>query len=389
MWERLKTIVGELAELAPNEREAALKERCGDDEALLAEARALLGAFEDAGDFLEETAHPRRAASRNKPPNAEPGAAQTAGAWIGQRIGAYVLLELIAEGGMGTVFRANHERTGQTVAIKVLRVHVGREEWRRRFEHEVQILGKLQHPAIAQIHDAGVTRFGGADLPYFVMEYVDGKPVTEHCAQKELGEQRRLEVLMRICDGVQSAHQRGVIHRDLKPDNILVSDAGHPKILDFGIARVKSDEADAMTQVTAAGQILGTLAYMSPEQVAGDPDLIDARCDVYALGVIGFELLSGQRPIDVSGLPIAKAIHKIQVAEPRRLANVNRRFIGDLDTILATALDKDPARRYASVSEFSADIGRYLRNEPITARPATTLYQLKKFARRHRGLVAG
>ncbi|MCA8971533.1 MAG: serine/threonine protein kinase [Planctomycetes bacterium] len=395
MWERIKTIVGEISELPPSDREAALVERCGDDARLLSEARALLAAFDDAGDFLEEPAiadsaiYTRTNAWRDEQKRSS--SRSDGSTWVGRRIASYVIENEIAEGGMGSVYRATHDRTGQVVALKVLRQTVGGDEWRARFEHEVRVLGKLRHPAIAQIHDAGVTTLEdcNASVPYFVMEFVDGRSMTDHARQANLGTKERLELVRRVCEGVQYAHQRGIIHRDLKPENILVTEVGHAKVVDFGIARVERSEDDHTTQMTRAGQILGTLSYMSPEQLSGDPDLIDARSDVYALGVILFELLAGQKPIDIAGLPLANAIRKVQEAEPRRLSTANRKYAGDLETIVSTALDKEPSRRYASVSEFSADIGRYLNNEPIAARPATAIYQLKKFARRHRGFVAG
>lgn len=378
MWERLKTIVGEIAELPHDEREAALRRACGDDTELFEEANSLLQSLDAAGEFLDQPAAGHQASD---------------GHLSGRRIGAYVVEDLLATGGMGAVYRAKHERTGQTVALKVLRVALAGDDWTRRFEHEVQILGKLRHPAIAQIHDAGVMDAdaspGGERLPYFVMEYVDGQALTGYAGTHALTTRQRIDLLIRVCEGVHHAHQRGVIHRDLKPDNVLVTESGHPKVLDFGVARMKSaDDVDG-TVMTRAGQLIGTLAYMSPEQVSGDPDDVGTGADVYALGVILFELLSGQRPLALGSLPIPKAVRVLTEEEPRRLSSVDRRFAGDLETITSKALEKDVQRRYASASELAADLRRFLQNEAILARPATAMYQLRKFAYRHRGLVVG
>jgi tetratricopeptide (TPR) repeat protein len=218
------------------------------------------------------------------------------------------------------------------------------------------------------------------------MEFIAGHTLNEFVASHELGTRQRLELVARICDAVQHAHERGLIHRDLKPGNILVDRLGQPKVLDFGVTRL-SDDAHS-TRQTDVGQLIGTLGYMSPEQVAGDPLELDTRSDVYALGVILFELLAGRLPYAVSDR-VHETVQAIRDEEPTRLRTISRAYRGDIDTIAAKALEKDKARRYATAEALGADIRRYLENKPIEARPASTAYQLQKFASRHTALVGG
>ncbi|HVN20188.1 MAG TPA: serine/threonine-protein kinase [Dongiaceae bacterium] len=218
------------------------------------------------------------------------------------------------------------------------------------------------------------------------MEIIHGKPLSEYAAEKRLNPRERLALMIQICEAVQHAHQRGIIHRDLKPGNILVDESGQPKILDFGLARATDSDMQA-TRQTDMGQLLGTLPYMSPEQVTADPLALDTRSDVYALGVILYELLAGELPYRLSR-HLHEVVQTIQQVDPAPLSSVNRAFRGDIETIVAKALEKDKARRYGSAAEFGADIRRYLEDRPIAAKPASTSYQLQKFARRHKAMVA-
>jgi serine/threonine protein kinase len=303
-------------------------------------------------------------------------------------IGRYRIIRLLGEGGMGVVYQAEQEQPRRVVALKVIRPGFATAETLRRFQHESEALGRLQHPGIAQIHDAGTADTGFGPQPYFAMELVRGFALREYAEEKPLDTRQRLELMAKICDAVEQAHQRGVIHRDLKPGNILVDETGQPKILDFGVARVADSEA-RLTTHTDIGQLIGTLAYMSPEQVTGDPLAVDTRSDVYALGVILYELLAGRLPHAVDRKPLAEAVHVIQEDEAARLSSIDRAYRGDVDTIVAKALEKDKARRYGSAAALAGDIRRYLADEPITARRPSASYQLRKFARRHKPLVAG
>jgi len=302
-------------------------------------------------------------------------------------IGRYRIIGLIGEGGMGSVYEAEQDTPRRTVALKIIRPAVANPEVLRRFEQESQALGRLQRPGIAQIYEAGTVDTGFGPQPYFAMEFVGGHSPREYSEAHKLTTRDRLEMVAKICDGVHHAHQRGLIHRDLKPGNILVDDTGQPKILDFGVARVTDSDARATLQ-TDVGQLVGTLAYMSPEQGQADPLDIDIRTDVYALGVILYELLPGQLPY-----PISKKIHEtiqtIREQDPMRLGAVNRSYRGDIETVVAKALEKDRARRYTSAAELAADIRRHLNDEPILARRPSASYQLQKFVRRNTALVAG
>lgn len=305
------------------------------------------------------------------------------------QIGDYEILGLLGQGGMGIVYRAQQRNPRRIVALKVVRPELSTRQLGRRFEHEAELLGRLQHPGIARIYEAGLARIGGHDAAFFAMEYIEGQPLSTYCQQARLTLRQRLSLMADICETVHHAHQRGVVHRDLKPANILVDEAGQPKILDFGIARSTDSDLRTTTLQTEIGQIIGTLAYMSPEQAAGNPDAVDARVDVYALGVIIYELLTEHLPHDLGKCALHEAVRVIHEDEPVRLSSINRSLRGDIDTMVAKALEKDRSRRYQSASELAGDIRRHLRDEPITARPPSTLYQLAKFARRNRALVAG
>jgi WD40 repeat protein/tRNA A-37 threonylcarbamoyl transferase component Bud32 len=268
----------------------------------------------------------------------------------------------------------------------------------QRFRHEAQVLGQLRHPGIAQIYEAGTADSGEGGRPFFAMELVDGAPLLEYASTHGLDTTARLDLIARLCDALHHAHQKGVVHRDLKPANILVtieetttsSAAGpHPKILDFGVARATDADLQTVTVHTTVGQLVGTVPYMSPEQASGDPDSIDIRSDVYAIGVIAYELLAGRLPYDVRNKLVHEAVRVIREDEPSRLSATDRHFRGDVETILAKALEKEKDRRYQSAAELAGDIRRFLNDEPIEARPASALYQARKFARRNKGLVGG
>lgn len=312
---------------------------------------------------------------------------------VGRQVGDYRVLECLGQGGMGTVYAAQQEHPRRRVALKVLNAGRASPSLLRRFEHEAQILARLQHPCIAQIHAAGSFDLGAGAQPYIAMEHVDGLPLVEHAMRHRLDLRQRLQLVMRLCEGVQHAHQRAVIHRDLKPGNVLVqaeaAGPGLPKILDFGIARVLDEGGEVDAWRTDEGQVLGTLAYMSPEQASGDRAAIDTRSDVYAIGVIAFELLAGCLPHDLRGLRLHEAVARICEEDAPRLGRYDRRLRGDLELIIATALQRERSRRYQSVVELAADLEAFLDRRPIRARPPSRRYRLGRFLVRNKALVAG
>jgi len=310
----------------------------------------------------------------------------------GAVFGRYVIVATIGRGGMGVVYRARQDKPGREVALKLIRPGWMSAALLRRFEFEAELLGRLKHPGIAQVYEAGVDDATGT--PYFAMELVEGVPLTEYANQRGLNLRRRLDLFAKVCDAVQHAHARGVIHRDLKPGNILVADVGdppepQPKVLDFGVARATDADIAATTVETAVGALVGTVPYMSPEQVSGDPAELDTRSDVYALGVVLYELLAGRLPYRLERKLIHEAVRVIREDEPTRLSSIDRVFRGDVETIVGKSLEKEKERRYQTAAELGTDIRRYLRDEPIAARPPSAAYQLRKFARRNTALVGG
>ena len=361
------------------------------------------GLFEDIeelGDTVEDV--PDRPAGKPRsgtsPPTDVPGADGDeifAGGRHPDRIGPFRIRGVLGQGGMGVVYRAEQDSPRREVALKVVRPGYATPEIMRRFAHESQILGKLQHPGIAQVYQAGTADTGAGPQPFFAMELVHGPTLSAHIDEEQPSLRARLELMVQICDAVQHAHTKGVIHRDLKPANVIVTNSAgklsgsrQPKILDFGVARATDADIQSATIQTTAGQLVGTVPYMSPEQVAADPEALDTRSDVYALGVMLFEVLSGELPHDLRRVGIAEAARIIGQVEPTKLGAHDTTLRGDLETITAKALEKEPDRRYQSALELGEELGRYLRNEPIEARRASTAYQLRKFARRNRPLVA-
>jgi len=308
---------------------------------------------------------------------------------IPERIGPFKVLSKIGEGGMGTVYEAEQESPKRRVALKVIRAGLASAAVLKRFALESQVLGRLQHPGIAQVYQAGTAATEMGSLPYFAMEFVHGVDVRKFVSLGNLSTRQRLELLTRICDAVHHAHQKGVIHRDLKPGNILVDQSGQPKILDFGVARATDADLQVTTMQTDVGQIIGTLQYMSPEQVAADPNDLDTRSDVYALGVIAYEILTGQMPYDLKNKMIHEAARIIRDEGLTRLSMFDRALRGDIETIVAKAMAKEKERRYQSAAGLGEDIQRYLDDEPILARPPSAAYQLQKFARRNKALAGG
>ncbi|MHC4421381.1 MAG: tetratricopeptide repeat protein [Planctomycetota bacterium] len=305
-----------------------------------------------------------------------------------EKIGGYAVKRVLASGGMGTVYLAIQEQPRRNVALKVMKSGVVSRSALRRFEYESQILARLRHPNIAQVYEAGTHDDGAGGVPYFAMEYIAGaKPLTQYAQGTNLSTRQRLELFTAVCDAVAHGHQKGVIHRDLKPSNIVVDAQGIPKIIDFGVARATDSDLAVTTLQTDVGELIGTLQYMSPEQCAADPHDIDTRSDVYALGVVLYEMLCGQLPYDLARLGLPDAVRVIRETGPARPSSINRTLRGDIETIVLKALDKDRTRRYRTAAELGEDIGRYLHAEPIVARRPSIAYQLRVFVRRNRVAV--
>lgn len=304
-----------------------------------------------------------------------------------ERIGHFRIVRLLGDGAQGRVYLAEEDEPRREIALKVLRNASAQREFQQRFLREIEVLARLEHPAIARVYSAGTADTPAGRVPYLAMEYVRGTDLASHCTLKALPLRERLRLLVEICAAVHHAHTRGVIHRDLKPGNILMDPEGRPKVLDFGVAHVASDEREPMT---VAGQVLGTLTYMSPELLGGAALNADPRSDVYSLGAIAYELVGGAPPYPaLANSTILAAIDLVRSGAPPRLSALAPVARGDLETIVMKALAADPAQRYGSAAELGADLQRYLQDRPIEARPPTAMYVTRLFVRRHRALAAG
>ena len=368
-------IFTEICEIPEPQRSSELESRCAEDAELRRRVVALLKAdgtrvaalAPDRVDGFLKTAV-GHAANVAMAPQAAPG--QTLR-------NDYRLLRVLGEGGMATVYEAEQIHPRRLVAIKIVRAGSFSAELRQRFEYEAQVLARLQHPNIAQLFEADTKPEEAHVCAYLAMELVRGVPIDEYAEKNKLTINQRIELILRVCDAVEYAHRMGVMHRDLKPANILVQEDGQPKVLDFGVARAIDRDERLATVLTHAGQVIGTLAYMSPEQVEGTQHA-DTRADVYALGVLLYKLLTGKLPIDVSDCGIAEAARRICHDLPPPASTNNRWVQSDLDVIVAKALEKDVERRYRSVQSLAADLRRFLEGRLIEARGGSSLYVLRK-----------
>jgi non-specific serine/threonine protein kinase/serine/threonine-protein kinase len=383
-WALLKAVVQQALALPPVERAEWLIAACAGDEGLRLEAQSLLEADASAGAFIETPALAREDMSGAL------AVLDESPTWTGRRVGPYVLVREIGHGGMGVVYLAirSDDAYRQQVAIKVIRSTFAPEFMERRFRTERQILAELDHPNIARLLDGGSTPEGA---PYFVMEYVDGVPIDQHCDGQGLSIAARLELFRQVCNAVQYAHQHLVVHRDLKPGNILVTANAVPKLLDFGIAKmIDADRIEERALTTVPSM---TLESASPEQVRGET--VTTAADVYSLGVLLHRLLTGRRPYEAATTAahdLAREICEKNARRPSEVAElrVARQLRGDLDTIVLKAMQKDPARRYASVEQFGQDVAAYVAGLPVRARPDTIRYRTTKFVSRHKaGFAAG
>lgn len=397
-WLKIKEIVGEALERLPNKRSAFLDQACAQNPDLRTEVESLLAAHADAGGLSES-------------PWAGDQLAEVA--QESKTIGPYRLIRVLGVGGMGQVWLAEQtEPVRRRVALKLIRAGMYDSALVQRFQSERQSLAIMEHPVIAKVFDAGTTPEG---QPYFAMEHVEGLPITEYCDHKKLGIRERLKLFMQVCDGVQHAHQKAIIHRDLKPSNILVTEVDGkptPRIIDFGLAKAATP-VPGQTLFTHAGAFMGTPGYMSPEQADPNVQDIDTRTDVYSLGIVLYELLTGYLPFDTKqwkNQRLDEVLRQLRETDPERpstkvsenrntsTASAEARgteagqlvssLRGDLDWITLKSLEKDRDRRYGTPSALAQDVDNYLANRPVIARPASAGYRLQKYIRRNRAAVA-
>lgn len=410
-WQQIKAIFQAAADIAASDRTAYLDEACANEPELRREVEALLAASEDAGDFIEKPALHHSAVTL---------AVNAADPSIGRRVGPYRVAGEIGSGGMGTVYRAvrDDDHFRQEVAIKIVKRGMDTAYILRRFRNERQILASLEHPNIARLLDGGATEDG---LPYYVMEYIEGRPIDQFCDSRKLSTLERLSLFVPVCAAVHSAHQKMVVHRDIKPWNILVTKDGVPKLLDFGIAKILDPEMSAQPgdpTITETAMRMMTPAYASPEQIRGEA--ITPASDVYSLGVLLYELLTGHRPYRFKSRTPYEMAHVICEEDPERpsaavgrtetiTVGENRILLtpqvvsrtrdgepkklrqsleGDLDCIVLMAMRKDPLRRYASAEEFATDIRRYIEGEPVVARGDTATYRFGKWVTKRKASTA-
>src|SRR5262245_12974879 len=385
-------------ELDPAERQRFLDEACGNDPGLRQRIEQLIASHEAAASFMDEPAG-CLAHTVDPPISVEPGTV----------VGPYKLLEKIGEGGMGTVWMAQQtEPVKRVVALKLIKAGMDSKQVIARFQAERQALALMDHPNIAKVLDAGTTSTG---RPYFVMDVVKGQPITKYCDEHRLTPQRRLELFLPVCHAIQHAHHKGIIHRDLKPSNVLVAlydGKPVPKVIDFGVAKATGQPLTEQTLVTGFGNIVGTLESPAPEQAEINQLDIDTRCDIYSLGVLLYELLTGSTPFSRKELEKAGMLEMLRMIreeeptkpstklstaeglptlaanrgmEPAKLTKLVR---GELDWIVMKALEKDRNRRYETANGFAMDVQRYLADEPVLACPPSVGYRLRKFARRNK-----
>lgn len=375
LYQRTRAIFDQICNLDPKDQADQLSELCGDDQELRNAVRSLLDMdsqiSSSGADLLIQ------------------GMGETDDPDIPSTIGQFKIKRLLGRGGTSVVYEAQQSNPSRPVALKVISTIGIRSDLERRFELEAQIMGAFTHPGIASVYQTGRVTLGTANAMYIAMELVQGEHLIEHVRRTNPSIESRVRLMIDICDAIQHAHDQSVIHRDLKPGNIMVDRAGKIKVLDFGIARITDHDSTDSTLYTEPGRIIGTLAYMSPEQLRGDTRSHGIRSDVYALGVVFYQMLADKLPYDFSKFSLASASRHLDNHTHQRLGTINTRLRGDLETIIEKALQKDPQRRYQSAGDLRDELQRYLNHEPITARAPSAWYHAHQFVRRHRAVSIG
>ena len=370
---RARLLAEELMALPKAERAPHLREACGGDHGLYAAAQQLLNEAEAATSFLEEMNL-----------DMTTGLVGSGKPVLPERIGPFRITRLIAAGGWSVIYEGLQKNPSRKVAIKVLHASLTSSSAQQRFTYESEVLARLRHPGIAEIFHAGTFDSSTGPCPYFALELIEEAMHFDTWAEKQqLSLDDRLEMFAYLCDIVHYGHTRGVVHCDLKPGNILIDREGRLRVIDFGIAMAVGDDGLQAADITETGRIVGTIHYMAPEQFSGDLERIDARTDVRALGVVLYELLTGQRPWDLSGIPAHEAMRLVQTKKPVPAGQLEPSLRGDLDTIIAKAMQDDPDDRYGSALELRQDVDRYRASLPIQARPPGTIRTARLFVRRH------
>jgi len=376
-WERFKALLADALDCTPEERSALQRETARTDPDLAIELEEYLALQPEASGFLETPVHPDAARPQGSRLALGPGA----------RIGCYEVTAVLGLGSSGVVLEARQEDPDRLVALKVMQRGITAPVALQRFLDEAHALARLKHPGVAQVYETGTFQQDQTSVPYIAMELVEGAlDMLQWARARELDLEARIELLLAVCDAVGHGHERGVVHRDLKPANVLVDRDGRVKVIDFGIARV-TDETPATERLTSQGDLLGTLAYMSPEQCEGDPDAVDTRSDVYSLGVMLYELVCGRLPIEPEDGPLIEAMRRLRDQMPVRPRSLEPSIPVDLEAVVLKALEKEPARRYATAHELASDLRRLLDHQPVTARAPSLHYHARLLARRHRGTV--